>query len=221
MRIMDQIKGHEGVKKQLLKAVETKRLPHALLFSGPSGVGKRKTAWALAQSLLCQSRPACGTCRNCLRVFKKQNENILTVSKSGLQNIRLQDLEKVRPFLSLQSFAPAKVVLMDEAESLNIQSVNFLLKIIEEPPPQSFFILIASNCSKMPLTLRSRLQNICFSPLPENIVRALAPTLSPKETPEKNRRTKTKAPRQARANYSPKKNPRMDDQKRGRAIGSA
>lgn len=179
MHIMDQIKGHGAVQDQLLKALANNRLPHALLFSGPSGIGKRQMAWGLAQNLLCPKDLTCGTCPSCVRAFKRQNENILNVSKSGLQ-IRLQDLQMIRSFLSLQSFASARVVIIDEAESLNIQSANFLLKMIEEPPPKTFFFLISSIGSALPLTLRSRMQNIRFQALPEKVIK----TLTPKGTPE-------------------------------------
>ncbi len=176
--IMDQIRGHEEIKAQIKQAAAKDRLPHALLFSGPSGVGKRQMAWALAQSLLCGEKEPCGTCSNCLSLSKKQNENVLCVSYETLQ-IRLRDVKAIPPFLSLQSFAKAKAVLIDSAERLNPQAGNFLLKIIEEPPPKSFFFLISSEPSKLPLTIRSRVQNLRFQPLPDHIIRELAPSACP------------------------------------------
>ena len=178
MRSIDQIKGHGAVKDQLLTALANGRLPHALLFSGPSGIGKRGMAWGLAQNLLCSKAPACGACPSCVRVFKRQSENILNISKTSLQ-IRLQDLQMIRSFLSLQSFSKARAVIIDEAESLNIQSANFLLKMIEEPPSKTFFLLISSAGSSLPLTLRSRMQNIRFQALPEAVIKALAPQGTP------------------------------------------
>ena len=173
-KMMEQIKGHNKIKAQLNQALAKNRLPHALLFSGPSGVGKGKMAWALAQSLLCEQEEACGKCHSCLSVSKQRSENILCVIHETLK-IRLQDVRAIPPFLSLQSFARAKVVLMDFAEKLNLQAGNFLLKIIEEPPPKSFFFLISSEPSKLSLTLRSRIQNLRFQALPEKLVRELAP----------------------------------------------
>ena len=179
MLILEQIKGHDQIKAQLRQALVTERLPHALLFSGPSGVGKREMAWALVQSLLCEQKEPCGKCYNCLSLSKKQNENVLSVIHETLQ-IRLQDVKAIPPFLSLQSFAKAKVVLIDEAECLNLQASNFLLKIIEEPPPKSFFFLVSSEPSKLSLTIRSRIQNLRFQALPENLIKEIAPSDTPK-----------------------------------------
>lgn len=172
------IKGHDDIKNHIDQALKKNRLAHALLFSGPSGVGKREMAWALAQSLLCEQEEPCGKCYNCLSVSKKQNTNVLCVTYETLQ-IRLKDLKEIQSFLSLQSFEKAKVVLMDSAERLNLQASNFLLKIIEEPPPKSFFFLISSSPSRLPLTLRSRVQNLRFQALPEAVIKELAPSDTP------------------------------------------
>ena len=173
VKMMEQIKGHDKIKAQIKQALEMIRLPHALLFSGPSGVGKRQMVWALAQSLLCEEKePPCGECYSCISIPKKQNENVLCVNYETLQ-IRLQDVRGIPSFLSLQSFAKAKVVLIDSAEKLNPQASNFLLKMIEEPPPKSFFFLISSEPSKLSLTIRSRIQNLRFQTLPESVIREL------------------------------------------------
>ena len=179
IKIIETIKGHEQIKAQLKQALAKDRLPHALLFSGPSGVGKRKMAWALAQKLLCEQKELCGNCYHCISLSKRENENVFCVTHETLQ-IRLQDVKGIPPFLSLQSFAKAKVVLIDSAEKLNLQAGNFLLKIIEEPPPKSFFFLISSEPSKLSLTIRSRLQHLRFQALPEKLIRELAP----RETPD-------------------------------------
>ena len=146
-----------------------------MLFSGPSGIGKRQIAWALAQTLLCaKPNSPCGECSCCRTVLAKQNESVLAITYQTLQ-IRLQDVKAIPPFLSLQSFSKAKVVLIDEAEKLNLQASNFLLKIIEEPPPKSFFILISASPSQLSLTIRSRVQNWRFKALPQDIIAELAP----------------------------------------------
>ena len=184
------VKGHDLIQNQIYQALKSERLPHALLFSGPSGVGKRTMAWALAQSLLCEKTSfkadseslnlfqdkeikenysPCGICFSCSSILKRQSESVLNVTHETLQ-IRLKDVQEIPPFLSLQSFAKAKIVLIDSAEKLNPQASNFLLKIVEEPPPKSFFFLISSNPSKILLTIRSRVQNLRFSALSEELL---------------------------------------------------
>lgn len=178
-KLSEQIKGHDLVQSRLCQALKKNRLPHALLFSGPSGVGKRQMAWALAQNLLCeQPSSPCGICSSCLAIIKRQSVDVLCVTHETLQ-IRLKDVQAIPPFLSLQSFAKAKVVLIDEAERLNLQASNFLLKTIEEPPPKSFFFLISSTPSKLLLTIRSRLQNLRFQFLPNSVIADLAPAEAP------------------------------------------
>ncbi|MBC6415915.1 MAG: hypothetical protein GDA46_05950 [Bdellovibrionales bacterium] len=193
LKFTEKVKGHDLIQNQICKALEQNRLPHALLFSGPSGVGKKYFAWELAKSLLCEKTSslskegeslsflersqrnykACGFCLSCRSIEKKQSEHVLEITHESLQ-IRLQDLQSVLSFLSLQSFAKAKIVLIDSAEKLNSYAFNFLLKIIEEPPPKSFFFLISSQSSRLSLTLRSRVQNILFSPLSEELLTKLS-----------------------------------------------
>ena len=178
-KIAEHIKGHDSIQHQLRQAMDNNRLAHALLFSGPSGLGKKQMAWALTQSLLCSTSDSpCGKCSACRSVLKRQNENVLCVTHETLQ-VRLQDVKAIPPFLSLQSFGKAKVVLIDEAEKLNLQASNFLLKIIEEPPSKSFFFFISSEPSKLPLTIRSRVQNLRFQALPESVITELAPDETP------------------------------------------
>ena len=167
--------GHIRIKEQLSEALEKNRLSHALLFSGPSGVGKRQMAWALAKNLLCESEnPACGTCSQCHQISKRMSESVFVVKFETLQ-IRIDDVKGIEKFISLQTAHKAKIVLIDEAEKLNIRSSNFLLKLIEEPPPKTYFFLISSQASKLPLTIRSRMQNLHFEPLREEELRHLIP----------------------------------------------
>ena len=168
-----EIKGHEKIQQQLIKAIEKQSLPHALLFSGPSGVGKRKTAWAMAQNLLCeQSLPACGKCPSCRRVAKGESENTRFISPQTLQ-IKIDEVRGIVGFLALQTQAKAKIVIVDEADRLNLQAANSLLKIVEEPPLKSFFFFISSSPHHLPVTLRSRLQTVRFKKLPDAVIQVL------------------------------------------------
>ena len=172
--LMENIKGHNSLQNHFTKALKKNHLPHALLFLGPSGVGKKKMAWALAQNILCkESSLACGQCPSCLKIEKESSEDVLFISPQTLQ-IKLDEVRRITPFLFLQTFALAKIVIIEEANRLNIQSVNSLLKIIEEPPQKSFFILISSSLSSLPITLRSRFQMIRFNPLSFEVVKELS-----------------------------------------------
>ena len=168
-----EIKGHEKIQQQLIKAIEKQSFPHALLFSGPSGVGKRKTAWAMAQNLLCEkSLPACGECLSCRRVAKGESESVLFISPQTLQ-IKIDEVRGIVGFLALQTLARAKIVIVDEADRLNLQAANSLLKVVEEPPAKSFFFFVSPSPRRLLVTLRSRLQSVRFKKLPDAVIQAL------------------------------------------------
>ena len=164
-QLLKNIYGHGSRLSALLQAQQDKHLPHALLFSGPSGIGKKKTALALAQVLLCEKeKTACGRCPSCIGVEQETSQDMLFIQPEGLY-IKLESIRQISRFLSLQSFAPARVIIIDSAHQMNLQSANSLLKILEEPPTDVYFILISSHLSALPVTVRSRVQILRFAPL--------------------------------------------------------
>ncbi len=172
--LLNNIFGHKSQVESLLKAKQSGRLPHALLFSGPSGIGKKKTAWAFAQALLCESgQGPCGKCPSCSRVERGTSQDIMFIEPEGLY-IKLESIRRILRFLSLQSFAPGRVIIIDSAHQMNPSSANSLLKILEEPPPKVYFILISSHPKALPVTIRSRVQVLRFSPLSLEELRKVA-----------------------------------------------
>ena len=152
----------KGPLKKLLPQVTKKKLPHAILFSGPSGVGKAKTAWAIAQVLLCEKEDlACGECISCKKVENKTHSSILSIQPDGAY-IKVSAITEISQFLSLQSFSSARVVIIDSAHQMNMQTSNGILKILEEPPENVYFILVSSHAEALPLTIRSRTQRMAF-----------------------------------------------------------
>ncbi len=208
--LSNNIYGHKLQQEKLSNAIKSQRLPHALLFAGPEGIGKKKVAFALAQSLLCEARPkepdvratdeksppspspaplhglpsACGQCPACVAVEKRSNPHIMFVSPKGLY-IKVDTIRELGRFLSLQSLAPARVVIMDSAHQMNLASANSFLKILEEPPDKVYFILISSSVSGLPVTIRSRTQILRFAPLsPEEILSVLKQTKAKEQKTE-------------------------------------
>lgn len=150
--------GHKKQIQDLEHALEKNRLAPALLFLGPSGVGKKRVAMAIAQALVCESTPhVCGKCGPCIRVDKGSSESLLLISPQGTQ-IKTEQAKTIHEFLSLRSVSKNRVVVIDEAEKLNTQAANSLLKILEEPPADTYFIFIAENQNQMLSTIRSRVQ---------------------------------------------------------------
>jgi DNA polymerase III subunit delta' len=161
-RIFDSITGHKLTIKRLLHMLESGRLPNSLLFVGPQGQGKKKVALGLAQALLCdRSRSACGECPSCIGVYKMQSPGLIVLTSEG-GPIKIEAARQVIEQLSLATWGRGRVVLIDEAEKLNPQAANSLLKSIEEPPERTHFILTAASQESVLKTIYSRSQVIRF-----------------------------------------------------------
>lgn len=164
-RLIDQIPRQKKVWDRLMDARREHRLAHALAFSGPEGSGKKKMAWAFAQALLCdrQEEAPCGECGPCRRVEMESSESICFIEPEK-NTIKLEAAAEILDFLSLQRLSRARVVIVDQSHLLNAQTANALLKAIEEPPPESYFILTTPGTLQLLPTLRSRVQNMAFQP---------------------------------------------------------
>lgn len=169
-RLLTSVLGHQQEIERLLSAIEQNHLPHAMLFVGTSGIGKRTVAFAIAQALLCEKNPkACGVCGGCLRAEKAfhdgvGSEGLLSIAPEKNQ-IKIDQAKEILEFLNLRSLSKNRVIIIDGADCLNPQAANSLLKVIEEPPQNTFFILMAPSPSHVISTIRSRSQIVRFSPL--------------------------------------------------------
>lgn len=164
-RLVDSVIGHREVWQRWLSQMTTGHMPHALALAGANGIGKSRVAWAMAQALLCErENQPCGECPACLRVERRQSEGVLYIEpEKGV--IKLDCAEMILQFLNLRRISRARVVLIDGAQHLNPQAANALLKAIEEPPEQTYFILIVNEWAQLLPTLRSRSQLLRFQPL--------------------------------------------------------
>ena len=172
-RLIDQVLGHEGTWELLLRQKRAGHLPHAVGFVGPAGIGKRRVAWALAQALVCEAgsgQAPCGECPACRRVENQQSESVVFIEPvNGM--IKLESAHEILQFLTLRLLGRARVVIVDGAQAMNAQTTNALLKAIEEPPPETFFLLMIDELSQLLPTLRSRLQLVRMSPLNDDLLR--------------------------------------------------
>ncbi|MGY8767435.1 MAG: DNA polymerase III subunit [Pirellulales bacterium] len=185
----DEIQGHEKIVTSFRQAVARGRLASTFLFVGPEAIGKKKFAIQLAQSLLCDTNEetaleSCGTCDACLQVKAGSHPDLLFLKKpAGKSRIPVELLigerkNRMRQGLcydiTLRSFCGGrKIAIIDDADFLNQEGANCLLKTLEEPPLGSVIILISRNLQSQLPTIRSRSQIIRFSPLPTEIVSKL------------------------------------------------
>ncbi|NTV52061.1 MAG: DNA polymerase III subunit delta' [Candidatus Firestonebacteria bacterium] len=164
------LQGQEAGVEQLRRAWQHDRVPHALLFTGPEGVGKRTAALALAQVLNCREPrvdDACGECLSCRKIAAGNHPDVRCLEPDGahlkIGQIR-EDLQHDAVLKPLEG--RRKVYLLDPAESLTPEAANSLLKILEEPPETVVLILISAQPFALLDTIRSRCQEIRFFPLP-------------------------------------------------------
>ncbi|MBT3182264.1 MAG: DNA polymerase III subunit delta', partial [Deltaproteobacteria bacterium] len=166
---MKQIIGHKSQIEQLRKAIESKRLPNAYLFVGPKGVGKRLVADCLALSLACLNNKgtwgACGECAGCIKSTNGNHPDQLLVEPSG-ENIKIDQIRELQSDLRFHSMESAKkIAIVDDADRMTESASNSLLKVLEEPPESTHFVLVSSMSHGLLPTIRSRSQAISFSPL--------------------------------------------------------
>ena len=185
----DSVVGHDLLKRYLTAAMQKDVLPHALLFHGPRGVGKLSMAYALTKHLNCTrgSTGECG-CNLCRKISEGIFADVLLVEPrgaagqitlngwkpgkddpDGLQYYRFID---TRPLEGAR-----KVLIIRDAERMNIALANHILKLMEEPPSYLTLILLTQRRNDVLTTIRSRCAPVKFSPLPIAEMRALARTV--------------------------------------------
>jgi DNA polymerase-3 subunit delta' len=176
MRFAD-IVGHAHAKEILLRAARRDRVPHAFLFAGPDGVGKRRMALAMLSFLVCRDRgdadDACGQCRPC-RMVEAGTFADLAVLAPEKGTIKIDTIREATPRLNFQPLVgPWKCLLIDDAHTMTLEAANAALKTLEEPPDRTLFVLVTSHPDELPRTVMSRCVTLHFGALPTADVAAL------------------------------------------------
>ncbi|MGB8020445.1 MAG: DNA polymerase III subunit gamma and tau [Candidatus Nanopelagicales bacterium] len=166
--------GQEHVTLPLARALESGRIHHAYLFSGPRGCGKTSTARILARSLNCEQGPTaepCGTCRSCAELAPNGPGSMDVIELDAATHRGIDDAKELR---EKAIYAPAasrfKVYIVDEAHQLTNEAANALLKVVEEPPPHLRFIFATTEPDKIIPTIRSRTFHYGFRLVPARIL---------------------------------------------------
>ncbi len=190
---MKKLFGNKEVKDALLRLQQKGRIPNALLFAGPDGVGKKQFALELARMFVCpnaNTEGACGECPACSRtevfslptsdkgddydrVFFSQHPDVGVVIpfKRNLRVGAIRDLEREANFRPYE--AGVRIFIVDDADKMNDAASNALLKTLEEPPASSHIVLIAARADRLLPTIRSRCQIMRFAPVPNAEIEAL------------------------------------------------
>ena len=170
------ILGQERALEQLRKALPSARLPHAYLFHGPKGTGKKLTALEFAKALYCPAPPlgACDACATCRKIENRNHPDVLLIEPEGAA-VRIESIRMVQNRLSYKPYESERTtIIIDGCEVLTLPASNALLKTLEEPPGNALLILLASRKESLPLTILSRCRLLPFRPLaPEHIATIL------------------------------------------------
>ena len=185
--------GQERAIEILRGCIKRNRVAHAYIFAGDEGIGKKLTAINFAKALNCQkpvtsknkdssfvtclpSRQArhsslieidcCDGCSSCIKINKSIHPDFFFIAPENGE-IKVDVIRELQESISYKAFEGGwKVIIIDEAETLNQSAANAFLKTLEEPPEQTILILISSMSGLIPKTILSRCQRVNFSPLP-------------------------------------------------------
>jgi DNA polymerase III subunit delta' len=181
------ILGQDAAIEWIQRAFASDRLPHGLIFAGPVGVGKATTARALAALFLCE-RPKnakpCGQCDSCRAFAADAHPDYHVITKELIRfhdktgkskgidlSIHVLRPELIEPAGRKPGMGRGKVFVVEQAELMNPQAQNALLKTLEEPAGRTLIILLTDQPGALLPTIRSRSQTVRFSALPEELVR--------------------------------------------------
>lgn len=170
-------KGQDRVISILRSYLSSERIPNAFIFSGIRGVGKFSIAKEFAKASNCAKYRdrACDECANCIQIEREVHPDLFVLKPGGkADEITIDMIREVEKFLNLSpQKAERKFFLIDEAERMNMEASNAFLKSLEEPPLDSTIILITTKPDALLPTIRSRCQEIRFSPLSEDVIKEL------------------------------------------------
>src|SRR5512133_3392776 len=168
-RKWDEVISQEHVVKTLRNAIQSGKIGHAYLFSGPRGTGKTTTARLLAKAVNClaedtANRP-CDECANCTAVNDGRFMDLIEIDAAS--NTSVDDVRDLRDKINFSpSVGKYKVYIIDEVHMLSTAAFNALLKTLEEPPPHAIFVLATTEIHKIPATVLSRCQRHEFRRVP-------------------------------------------------------
>ncbi|MEI6389212.1 MAG: DNA polymerase III subunit gamma/tau [Spirochaetota bacterium] len=171
----EELAGQDFVSATLIASLQSGRLAHAYLFSGPRGCGKTSTARILAKALNCEQGPSatpCGLCSSCTSIADGSSLSVIEID--GASNTSVDNVRQIKEEVL---FAPNgtryKVYIIDEVHMLSMSAFNALLKTIEEPPPYVIFIFATTELHKVPATIKSRCQQFAFKLISLEKIKAL------------------------------------------------
>ena len=169
------IVGHEQIIEHLQNAIKTDKVSHAYILNGPDKSGKMMLAKAFAMALQCEKKgiEGCMECHSCKQAASHNHPDIIYLIHDKVNTISVNDIrEQVNQNVSEKPYSsPYKIYIIDEAEKMNQQAQNALLKTIEEPPSFVIILLLTTNADAFLPTILSRCIRLNLMPVPDEKVR--------------------------------------------------
>ncbi len=165
--------GQQDLRSLLLRTLDCEKLSHAVLLTGPHGSGKKSWGKALSMAILCpycDKGEPCMKCFSCRSFLNSNHSSYFELVPDG-RNIKIEQIRSIRENFYLQG--SKKVCLVDQAEAMTAEASSSLLKILEDPPPDLHFILLASHSRLLFDTILSRCQRYNVRPLKSSEVNDL------------------------------------------------
>lgn len=183
------VEGHGKTRARLARLLLDGRVPHALLFSGPQGVGKKQVALAMAAAFLClepKEGLACGGCESCKALAAGTHPDFFAVlpeqTGKAARSIKIEQIREMRGMVArAPKLSARRAVLLDDAETMNDAAANALLKTLEEPPGSTLFLLVTGARQALLATIVSRCMIVPFAPLDDS---SMARVLAAHDVPE-------------------------------------
>jgi DNA polymerase-3 subunit delta' len=166
------IKGQDRQIEILMSAIKSDTVSHSYLFTGIPGIGKRTTATAIAKALNCETGNGdfCDCCTPCKKIEHRTHPDIFWIEPEG-DYVKIDQIRKMQEQIKFTLYeGKSKVVIINNAQNMNLQSSNCLLKTLEEPPPHTVLFLLTTAPYRMLPTIRSRCQRVMFQPLSSELI---------------------------------------------------
>lgn len=166
--MFNDIKGQAQAIKILQKEIATSSISGAYLFTGPDGVGKTLTALTFAKALNCkrEEMDSCDECSSCRKIEHHNHPDVRIIAPEN-DSIKIEQIRNLKRESSYKLYEGRKKVwIIEEADKFGLAAANSILKILEEPPPQTVLILISQTKEELLPTILSRCEAIRFFPLP-------------------------------------------------------
>lgn len=166
----ESIIGNKEVKEFLENSIISQTVPHALMFVGKEGIGKKLIAMEYAKMLLCEKKEPlpCAECKSC-KMFTNNNHPDFNIINPDGNSIKIEQIRQIiEKVYEKPVQSDKKIYIINDAEKMTVESNNCLLKVLEEPPEYIVIILIVSNLNMILDTIKSRCNKVLFKEIPNS-----------------------------------------------------